>query len=639
MIGLLVVAGCSEGERSAAPSADGPVSERELFAALDLGRPDLAAVRTALAADDLAAARAALASHLRTRPSPWELDAIEAPGEGAAPASSEEVLAEAERVVRGELTIVGVPHAFEGGDIDWAFNPTRGRDDLPFTRQWGNHLNRTRFWRPLAEAYLATGDERFAAAWSAQLRDFIEDNPFDPDADEELRPAWKTLVAASRMKNTWPDLLSVFRASPSVSDDDLVRLLCSFLEHGRHLRAHHDEGLDNHLAVEMRGLLTVGCLFPELREAADWRRHALRTAAKAVPGMFYPDGVSKELSPGYHKLSLDEFWRMRTLAVAYGYGDEVEPGFVAALAPAVRAAVLLSTPERTLPPLNDSGTPDIVELLADKVGLFPDDAAVRWLVTDGAEGSAPAETSHFFPWAGLAVMRSGWERDATYAVFDVGPLGTDHVHQDKLNLVVWSYGRELLFDNGGGAYEESDWREFGADTHSHNSVIVDGLGQRRSRKKKEDRESTAPIDVRWRADAAEVTATATYAGPWGDDPRDDLRPEGNLLAVHERTVRFLPPDLFLVIDDLMRLDGRSHRYELRWNLLSEQVIPYEAYDAVTTADPGRPNLIVVPIGRAPPAVTVVKGRTGDSWRDYAGWDLGKRGAAPKETVTVLSTLR
>src|SRR5690606_17541513 len=148
--------------------------------------------------------------------------------------------------------------------------PTRVRDDVPFNRQWGNHLNRTRFWRPLAEAYLATGDERFASAWVAQFRDFVADNPFDADADERRRPAWKTLVAASRMKNTWPDLLEVFRRSPSVADDDLVLFLRSCLEHGRHLRANHDEGLDNHLAVEMRGLLTVGCLFPEFREAPDW---------------------------------------------------------------------------------------------------------------------------------------------------------------------------------------------------------------------------------------------------------------------------------------------------------------------------------------------------------------------------------
>lgn len=644
----LLLMSCSDGEPGSPPSFDAPLDERALFEALDLERGDLAAVRAAWEAGDVPAARGALAAHLRTRSSPWELDAIDHPdddeeGEGdeEGVAAPEDVVAEAERLVRAEVTIVGVPHAFPGGDIDWAFNATRARDDLPFNRQWGNHLNRTRFWRPLAEAYLATGDERYAVAWVTQLRDFIADNPFDRDADPSIRPAWKTLIAASRMKNTWPDLLTVFRGSPSVTDDDLVLLLRSCLEHGRHLRAHHDHGLDNHLAVEMRGLLTVGCLFPEFREARDWRRHALSTAAEAVGGMFYPDGVSMELSPGYHKLSLDEFWRMRTLATACGFGDEVPAGFVAALAPAVRAAVLLSTPERTLPSLNDSGTPDVPELLADKVGLFPDDDAVRWLVTDGAEGAPPAERSHFFPWAGLAVMRSGWERDATYGLFDVGPLGTDHVHQDKLNLVVWARGRELLYDNGGGSYEESEWREFGADTHAHNCVTIDGLGQRRARGRKADRVSDGPIDAGWQSEIRigqeTVQVRGSYDGGWGDAPRDEKKPIGRSLARHTRRVFFDGQwGRFVVVDDLEPVDDEEHAYAARWHLRSTSTKLAPESGICVTVDEGLPNLAVVPLGASLPAVRIV---TGEREPELLGWDLGKRGAPPVPTDTVVHERR
>jgi len=626
------LAACTDRGGRDSAVARGPVDEAALFAALDPSLAELSAVFAAFESGDLDVARGALAEHLRTRASPWTPASTDVTVDDA-------VVAEAERVARGEVELVGVAHGFPAGDVDWTFNATRDRDDVPFNRQWGNHLNRTRFWRPLADAYRWTGEERYASAWVEQLRDFLTDNPFDPTADTKRRPAWKTLITASRMKDTWPDLLHTFRASPSVTDDDLIVLLRSFLEHGRHLRANHDDGLDNHLAVEMRGLHTVGCLFPEFVESADWRRHAIETAARSVPGMFYPDGASKELSPGYHHLSVAELWTVAETARAFGHGDEVSGAFVDALAPAVEAMIHLMTPERTLPSLNDSGTPSVIGALGDKLGRFPFDDEARWVVTEGAEGGAPETTSCYFDWAGWAVMRSGWERDATYAVFDVGPLGTDHVHQDKLNLVVWAYGRELLFDNGGGSYEESDWREYGADTHSHNAVLVDGLGQRRVRKTKADRESTSPIDADWQVTPDEISATAAYVGGWGDDPREELRPESAELATHRRTVRYFPPDVFLVIDDLASADGRSHHYELRWNLRTENVAPHDAYDAVATADQDQPNLLIVPVGDHPPAVTLVKGRTGASWREFAGWDLGKRGEPARETITVCHELR
>jgi len=139
---LLLLTACSGGRH-------------ELFDALDLDRPDLAAVREALAHNDIAAADAALAHHLRTRSTAWTLDEIEVPAPGE---EADQLIAQAERTAAGEIDLVGVPHAFPGGDIDWSANPTRDTEDVPFSRQWGNHRNRTRFWRPLASAYLLTGD-------------------------------------------------------------------------------------------------------------------------------------------------------------------------------------------------------------------------------------------------------------------------------------------------------------------------------------------------------------------------------------------------------------------------------------------------------------------------------------------------
>ena len=56
----------------------------------------------------------------------------------------------------------------------------------------------------------------------------------------------------------------------------------------------------------------------------------------------------------------------------------------------------------------------------------------------------------------MSSMRSGWETNANYLMCDAGPVGYRHAHQDKLNLVVWAYGRQILFDSPQPG-ESDDW--------------------------------------------------------------------------------------------------------------------------------------------------------------------------------------
>ena len=48
------------------------------------------------------------------------------------------------------------------------------------------------------------------------------------------------------------------------------------------------------------------------------------------------------------------------------------------------------------------------------------------------------------PDSGLVLLRSGWDDGSHYALFDVGPYSRGHSHQDKLNLILWPYGRRVL---------------------------------------------------------------------------------------------------------------------------------------------------------------------------------------------------
>jgi len=180
-------------------------------------------------------------------------------------------------------------------------------------------------------------------------------------------------------------------------------------------------------------------------------------------------------------------------------------------------------------------------------------------------------------------MRSGWERDANFLCFDAGPLGTAHVHQDKLGVTVWAYGREVLFDGGGGQYEASKWRSYDTGTFSHNTVILDGLPQARGDRRK----LTKPLDVQWESTPEYDFAAGVYA--------DDYGRKGHRPAIHHRRVLFVKPDLFIVADTVVPKDEKAHTVQARWHLISPKTVTDEGTKAVATCDEGEPNLAVVPL--------------------------------------------
>lgn len=545
---------------------------------------------------------------------------------------------EASAVARGELTIVGVRHEFPGGEIDWSYNPTRHLDGVDFNRQWEQHLNRMDFWSVLAKAHRRTGDPEYARAWARQLRGFLRRCPWEPEPRIALQSSqWSTLRCATRIASSWPDAFRAFRGSGEVSDRDLVDFLESVVEHGRHLRRHHHRGANNHQALELHGLHTLGCLFPELREAAEWRRYAAATLAAAVDRIFGPDGFTRELSSSYHKLSLLSFVGVLENAARFAretpeVADEIPSNLRARLEQAFDACLRVMAPDGKLPPVNDSSRPSARGVLARGAPLFPGRPEFAWAASRGRRGDPPRWTSAFLGHAGLAVLRSGWEGDANGLVFDVGPLGVAHQHQDKLSVALWARGRELLYDGGGGAYESGPLRDYAVDTASHNTVLVDGLGQRRSRSSRRDKVSKGPIDARFESTPDHDFAAGVYSGPYGGGSPLAKEPRGERIARHRRRVLFVKPDVFLILDDLEPRDRRRHRYEARWHLATTRTALDEASGAVETRDEGRPNLLVLPLRRRGLRVRAVVGQREP---EILGVHVRKHGRDPEDATTVV----
>ena len=603
------------------PEEHGPrMTDAELFAALDTDRTGLETVQHALEASDTDAAKTALATHLRARRSvPWRYNPHEIDR------SISHNAERADDAARGRVRVSYIWHEFPDAKIDWFYNPTIERDDLPRNHEWLWQLGRMGFWNDLGRAYWATGDEKYAWAFVDQLRGWTRQCPRTHDSGNYAGSAWRTIECGIRMGGSWPEAYHRFLTSPSFTDDDIVLYLKSCLEQARHLRGNPTSG--NWLTMEMSGLYAVGALFPELDEAEEFRAYAIRRIHDELATQFLPDGAQVELTPGYHQVALSNILKIAEFARMVGRADDLPADFVAMTERAFDFKLRLMTPDRDLPRFNDSWDVNVPRTMEQAARLFPERGDFAWAARDGDATDAPETTSHVLPYAGYAAMRSGWERDANYLAFDFGTLGYGHVHQDKLNVVLWAYGRQMLFDGGGGNYESSPYRRYDIDTFAHNTGLVDGLPQRRPTNDRWANVSREPLDARWESAAEYDFAAGVYDEGYGDV---DNRP-----ATHVRRVLFVKPDLFVIADAFTPRDAESHTYQVRWHTDSTSWVTAAENGVSTrhTDDGGSPNLAIVAVDEDGLHVTSHSAQTEP---ELLGWWVARDGKH-KPTTTVLHT--
>jgi hypothetical protein len=221
-------------------------------------------------------------------------------------------------------------------------------------------------------------------------------------------------------------------------------------------------------------------------------------------------------------------------------------------------------------------------------------------------------------------MRSGWEREALFLGFDAGPFGYGHQHEDKLSIVIFAYGKDLLVEGGSYAYDASKWRRYVLSSAAHNLVLVDGQGQARGGQPRQNYIADKPVDLAFRSNDRYDYARGIYDEGFG---KRDQRP-----VRQTREVLFLRPErLFVVRDTLESLDGRSHLYEALWHLDVNAVDLDAEKGVVETHDPGA-NLRMVPFCEKGLKARVVKGQetpTVQGWMPL-GHDI--RGVRPIPTI-------
>jgi len=576
------------------------MTDTEFLAALNVDYPGLAKVKTAVESGDLQAAKHEFAEYLRHREKPvYKFDWRARPKHDSRPANVD--TAEADRILQRDLPSVSVRHKFDG-EIDWTLNPIN-------YREWPWQLNRHAFWVTLGRAYWATGDEKYAKEFVYQMTDWVRKCPVPLDKSGNDTPTWRTIEAGIRMGQTWPEAYYLFLTSPSFTDDAIVTMLKSFAEHARHLMKWPTSA--NWLTMECNGLMHVGVLFPEFKEAADWRKTASNRLYKELDRQVYPDGAQIELSTGYHQVSLSNF--IGAWEIAHLNDVPLPEDYVAKMGRMFDYDLEVCMPNWCLPGLNDAGLTDVRSMLARGLSFFPQRSDYRWVATSGKEGTKPAIGSIALPFSGHIVMRTGWEPQDLYMLFDAGPFGYGHQHEDALSFAIYAYGKYLLVDPGNYAYDSSEWRKYVLSTRAHNTIMVDDLPQHRAGRPRQEYVLERPMPIKWASGAKFDYASSSYDDGYGA--------ENAVKVEHARSVLFVKPEYWIVVDCLTPADDKPHKYDSMFHLDTPPSPPLTkggqgglgadvdaSSKSVRTTNADAANLTILPLAGADLTVSVISGQ-------------------------------
>lgn len=460
-VGLWLVCGCTP-EAGTRPSNPEETLLEELAGQLNPEVPGLRGFFAAWEEGEPERAKEELLAYFRLKPVP----------QVALPSAIDRghpTLAAAVDGLRGIFLLQGSKGSARKGDgtINW------GAGGPKEDREWTWMLNRHSFFRQFLVAYEEQNNPSFAEAIDRMLLDWFWKHP--PPEGIRFSAAWRALEAARRMTDSWLPVYESLRGDPILSNEALLAILAGAARHAEYLRDYHHFG-GNHLVTEMTALATIAVVWDEFRDAPDWLRYAVKTSLGELQDQTYPDGAHKELANHYQWVAGSSFQRIYDLLVEAGMDDAVQ-----LMRPRLEAMweyyAGVVRPDGTGPLNNDSDLEPNAEQLLPLAEIYerPD-----WLftATAGEAGERPeGKPSRYYPWAGHVIFRSGWDRTADWAFFDIGPYGSDHQQKDRLHLSVALGGVDLLVDSGRYVYRDDAWSRFFRSPQAHNVPTFGGYDQ------------------------------------------------------------------------------------------------------------------------------------------------------------------
>lgn len=435
--------------------------------------------------------------------------------------------------------------------INWKFIPEKYKGDDEFVYQ----LHRHQWMIYQALAYNATKDEKYVKSWIEVYSDWLKTFPCPVGKVDKLKnPEWYGLQTAQRVVDQL-DMVFYFINSENFTTEWLTVFFKALYESVESIRNNYYSST-NILITQVEAVFSAGILFPEFKKSTEWLSEGASKATEQVQKQFLDDGVHIEMTPGYHIEAVYASNKLYKMANMNGKINVFPTNYVQLLKNAARFVMDITYPDYSFDNFNDTGSSGWTKsvLLANfkrYMEMFPDDDEIRWMATEGKEGSKPTTNVQLYKTGGYYMLRSSWDKDAIMMVLknNYNPQNLVHCHPDNGTFSLYYKGKNFLPDAGfysyGGDDQSNNDRKTYMSTIMHNTLTKNcetiANGQMKGKFLKYENKDN--IDVL-------ITENQSYG---------DLN--------HRRSVFFVDKKFFVIVDEARGTTTKTVEVTFNINLL------------------------------------------------------------------------
>lgn len=409
--------------------------------------------------------------------------------------TKKEILSSAEQIVRHEFVFLG-SSVVKLEPIDWHIDFKSGNRwekmyymdithipgadiKVPWELSRCQHL----LW--LGEAYLLTGDDKFAQEVIDEINWWIDDNPLMYSVN------WKCAMDVAFRAVNWLYSLNMINSYKNFDDKFSRKVEKSLWQHGFYIYNNLELAIpdnNNHYTSNLVGLLYLGELFANANEGRKWKKFAKKELKKETLKQVLPTGVHYERSISYHRLMTEML--SYPIYMLKRLGEDVSQEVTERISSMFSYVSNYTKPNGMAPLIADNDDGRFLPFLRRDFRrhdyLNDIQSVENCFVTMGMNNlfSRLICGTKIYEDAGVGIVRKGnnylFVNNGGYSkrpMEDQIKIGT-HTHNDLLSFELSLEGDDIIVDPGTYLYTSSrkDRDEFRS-TVKHNTVVVDGEEQ------------------------------------------------------------------------------------------------------------------------------------------------------------------